>query len=127
MSNTIPTPAEILAAIAHFEEIAPQVPERSTFGDPVRERVYTQIRVLKGADKWLDFDDVIEALDLSEDDDRDDFDAARQAHDWLDGDYDEEDGGGPFEASWDNLAGVIPKTIEELTTSIEESRKNRQT
>lgn len=91
---------EIQRAIAHMERVAPLFPQKSAFGNDNRGVWDLQIKILKNHDKFMDFDEVVDMYDLDVDGDYDEYSAARDTWDWIEGDLDDEEGDLP--ATWDD-------------------------
>jgi hypothetical protein len=100
MTNTTPTDAEIEAAVAHLKEVAPLIPQRNAFGDDNRAKIDLAIETLEAGYSLVD-----EWSDEQIDDDYDLYTAGEDAGNWLNGQYEIEDGV-DFPNSWDSLVGV---------------------
>lgn len=96
-----PTEEIVRRAIAHLEYAAPLIPQVSGFGTPNREHLDLQIQILEKRHSLFDMDDVAEEFGLDEDADREEYDAAQAAWDWLEGEFNTEDG--DFPATWDTF------------------------
>lgn len=103
MADTKPTSEQIQAVIDHFTEIAPKIRQFSAFGDSNRERIDFQIRVLKEHEDFVSYEDLAEDFDISYDDDYELFCSGEYAWQYANGEYDAQDGGGPFIENWDCL------------------------
>jgi len=100
MRNETPTQEQIDAAVAHLKEVAPQIPQRDAFSGDNRQKIDLAIRTLEtGYSLIEDWDD--EQID----DDYDLYRTGEDAADWLNGEYEIEDGV-DFPNTWDSLVGV---------------------